>query len=86
MNWKSAPITQMHRYGKKKAQYESPYLCTAARMNDTRYAQAPMPTNNLFETLCWINAATRLASKPTTTMGSMCTPVIRAEYPSSVWK
>jgi hypothetical protein len=36
MNWKSAPITQMHRAGKKKAQYESPYLCTAERTNETK--------------------------------------------------
>jgi hypothetical protein len=78
MNWKSAPITHRHKAGKEKAQYESPYRCTAAMINEATYAHAPMPIMRLLDTLCWINAATRLASKPTTTMGSICTPVMRA--------
>jgi hypothetical protein len=74
----------MQKAGNVNAQYESPYRCTAARMKETRYAPAPIPTSSLFETLCWIRAATRFAAKPHTTIGSMCTPVMSAEYPSSV--
>jgi hypothetical protein len=32
----------------------------------------------LLETLCWISAAMALARRPTMTMGSMWTPVMRA--------
>jgi hypothetical protein len=52
MNWKSAPTTQMQNAGKVKAQYESPCLWTAARVNEVRYAPAPIPTSSLLETLC----------------------------------
>jgi hypothetical protein len=84
MNSKSAPMT--HNAGNENAQYESPFRCTAARTKAATYEQAPMPMMRLLDTLCWINAAMAFASSPTTTMGSMCTPVIRALYPSSVWK
>ena len=71
MNWKSAPMTHIHSAGNENVQYESPYLCTAARRNAITYAAAPIPIRSLLLTLCWIKAATRFASRPKTTMGSM---------------
>jgi len=79
MNWKSAPITHRQSAGKVNAQYESPFRCTAANTNEMRYAKAPIAMSNLFDTLCCISAATRLARRPKTTIGSMCTPVMSEE-------